>query len=335
MAVGLASGLVALTLGAGVFAADSPALTTLAQASLRPPACREHQGSAGSNLWPRTAGGTARSYCDLLARAQARLEQTPDRAFELAEQARPGLPGQAAPLVVQARALVRKGEWARADRLFAQALAAKDPPFGDPAALRELALTTAIAGRRAEAIALYRKLIPRADYRRDPSFRRVVVLEAASLLGASGPDGAREAEAYLSEARRGERSPGLDDLTSAFLALELERRGDAEQARVVARELPGPWGLERFLSQADQQRLERVVLPTEGAPAVPIAPVFRARSPLFLDGELHAVLAVAAGERDPRAMKSHLEAYLDGPGASGPWAAWARAKLGSARGGRR
>lgn len=335
MAVAFASGLVALTLGAGFLAADAPNLATLAEASLRPPACREHEGSAGSSLWPRTAGGSGRSFCDLLARAQARLEQTPDRAFELAEQARAGLAGQAAPLVVQARALVRKGEWARADRLFAQALAAKDPPFGDAAALRELALTTAIAGRRTDAITLYRKLIPRADYRQDPSFRRLVVLEAAALLGASGPDGAREAEAYLSEARRGERSPGLEDLTSAFLALELERRGDAEQARVVARELPGPWGLERFLSQADQQRLERVVLPDDQAPRVPVAPVFRSRSPLFLDGELHAVLAVAAAERDPRAMRSHLEAYLEGPGASGPWAAWARAKLASPRGGRR
>jgi tetratricopeptide (TPR) repeat protein len=335
MAVALASGLVALTLGTGALTESAPALTALAEASLRPPVCREQAGGSSSGLWSRTTGASGRSVCDLLARAQGQLEQAPDRAIELAEQARAGLPGQAAPLVVQARALVRKGEWARADQLFSRALTAKDPPFGDAAALRELALTTAIAGRRDEAIALYRKLIPRADSRHDPSFRRLVVLEAASLLGASGPDGAREAAAYLSEARRGERCPGLDDLTSALLSLELERLGDAEQARVVARELPGPWGLERFLSQADQQRLERVVLPGDKAPSVAVAPVFRTRSPLFLDGELHAVLAVAAAERDPGSLRSHLEAYLLGPGAAGPWSSFARGKLAASRGGRR
>lgn len=334
MAVAAATGLLALTLGAGVLAADAPSLTTLAESSLRPPVCREHRDAAGT-LWPRSASGKHRSACDLLARAQARLEGTPDQAFELAERAQKGLPGQAAPLVVQARVMVRKGDWARADRLFARALAAKDPPFGDAGALRELALTTAIAGRRAEAIALYRKLIPRTDHRREPTFRRVVVLEAAGLLGASGPEGAREAEAYLSEARRGERAPGLDDLTSALLALSLDRRGDVEAARAVARELSGSWGLERFASQADHQRLERVTLDGAQAPAVPVAPVFRARSPLLLDGELHAALSVVAAERDPRAMRVPLEAYLDGPGAKGPWAAWAREKLAAPRGGRR
>jgi len=330
MAFAAAAGLLTLTL-AGVSAADAPSLTTLAEASLRPPVCRERRDAAGT-LWPRSASGAHRSACDLLARALARLEGAPDRAFELAERARKGLPDQAAPLVVEARVLVRKGDWAGADRLFARALAAKDPPFGDAAALRELALSTAIAGRRADAAALYRKLVPRTDHRHAPTFRRVVVLEAASLLGASGPEGAGEAAAYLSEARRAERAPGLDDLTSAMLALSLDRLGDVEAARAVARELPGPWGLERFASQADEQRVERVTLGGEPPPAVPVAPVFRARSAVLLDGELHAALAMAAAERDSRAMRVHLEAYLDGAGGKGPWAAWAREKLASLRG---
>ena len=335
MALAYAHGLVWLALGAPGTPGDAQ-LPTLAAASLRPALCREAAGSEQSPLWSQAHGGPVRAFCEALARGQVRLERSPERALELADKAHALFPEQAAALVLGGRALLRQGEPARAHERFSAARSKPGQSFADPLALREFAVAAQLLGHSAEAIAHYRQLIPRADFLHNPSFRRLVMLEAASLLGASGPEGLPEVEVYLTEARRGSPATGLEDLTSALLALSLERKGDLEQARVVTAEIPGPWSLERFLSPADSARIERFVLPVGGtAPAQVPRPVFRARAPMLADGELHAAIAISAAERDPELARVHLRAYLEGPGQKSPWAGWARARLAALRGGRR
>jgi tetratricopeptide (TPR) repeat protein len=335
MALAYANGLVWLALGAPLAPVDAQ-LPTLAAASLRPPLCREAQGSERSPLWSHAHGAPVRAFCEALARGQVRLERSPERALELAEKAHALFPEQAAALVLSGRALLRQGETARAHERFVAARSKPGQSFTDPVTLREFAVAAQALGRSAEAIAHYRQLIPRSDFLHDPIFRRLVMLEAASLLGASGPEGLPEVEVYLTEVRRGPPATGLEDLTSALLSLSLERKGDLEQARVVAAEIPGPWSLERFLSPADNARIERLVLPVGGAaPERAPRPVFRARAPMLADGELHAAIAISAAERDPELARVHLRAYLEGPGQKGPWAGWARARLAALRGGRR
>src|SRR5690606_40426774 len=63
------------------------------------------------------------------------------------------------------------------------------------------------------------------------------------------PDGASEAETYLTEARRKAEVPGLEDLTHAFLALCLDRLGRRDQARVVLAGVTNPWRSEEHTSE--------------------------------------------------------------------------------------
>lgn len=330
MTVALAHGLVSLWFSAVTGAAGGEHLVTLASASLRPMPCRVQASEQRSALWARTAGGAARSFCELMARGQIRLERSPEQALALADEAQKLLPGEGSPLVLGARALLRLGEFARAFERFDQSQRRQGQPFADAATLREFAVSAARSGRTEQAISLYRRLIPRSDFGYDPRFRRLVVLEAASLFAASGPAGLADAEVYLSEARRGAPAPGLEDLTSALLALVLDREGSLEQAQIVIEDIAGPWGLERFLSPSEAARAEGLML-SEEAPAEAPKEKFTPSSPSLAQGELHAALAVVAAASDPKFSRIHLRAFLE-RAANGPWSAWARAKLPAPRG---
>ena len=330
MALALATGLVWLSLASAGGAPDSlrARLPGIAAASLRPSVCRNPAGAEQSALWSRVSGGAVRAFCEHLVRAQIRLERSPAAALELALRAHQALPEEAAPLVLAGRALLRQGQVPSAYERFAASRSKSSSGLADAAALREFAAAATLLGRTAEAAALYRKLVLRSDLPDDPAFRRLIVLEAASLLGASGPDSLPEAEVWLSEARRGPGAPGFEDLTSALLALALARKGDVEQASLVAAEIPGPWALERFLSKGDAMRVERFVLPAgEAAPAPLPAPVFIAGAPQLAAGELHLAIAVSLSERDPSLSRLHLSAYLDGPGKNAPWRGFAEQRL--------
>ncbi|HLV68144.1 MAG TPA: tetratricopeptide repeat protein [Polyangiaceae bacterium] len=300
------------------FAAQSP----------RPAVCRPADSASTSALWSAARGGTARPYCSLLARATTRLDAAPEQALELARRAAALDVKDPAARVLEGRALLRLGDLRAArDRLESVLLAPGAPP--DVHALRELGVTAIHLGRSDTAIAVYRRVLPRADFANDRYFRRTAALEAASVLAATGPDGAAEAEVYLAEARRKSEVPGLEDLTSAFLALCLDRVGRRDQARVVLNDLANPWGLERFASARDMERLARVVLPEQGLEASEqeVRAVMRRPDlslPALWDGELHAALAVATRPVDGKLARAHLRVYLDGPGRGGPWESWAR-----------
>ncbi|MFO7179373.1 MAG: tetratricopeptide repeat protein [Pseudomonadota bacterium] len=311
--------------------ADVRSLAGVAAQSPRPAVCRPTDPATTSALWSAVRGGTARPYCSLLARGMTRLDAAPEQALELAERAAALDVKDPAARVLEGRALLRLGDLDAARERLESVLLAPGAP-SDVRALRELGVAAIHLGRSATATAVYRRVVPRADFASDRYFRRTAVLEAASVLAATGPDGASEAETYLTEARRKAEVPGLEDLTHAFLALCLDRLGRRDQARVVLAGVTNPWGLERFASARDVERLARVVLPDQGLEASEqeVRAVMRRPElgmPVLWDGELHAALALAARSVDPKLARAHLRVYLDGPGRSGPWEPWARGLL--------
>ncbi len=321
-----------MSVGLGLLLAVLPAsselasLGTFAAASPRPALCRPAQLRDQSHLWSRARGGHTERYCRLLARGYARLVRAPQVALELGTEAAALLPGEVEPLVLSGRAKVRLGDWSGAFAALSGRVTAKGRPLGDIAALRELGVAALLSGHAAEAAAAYRALVPRVAFTRDPVFARLVALEAAATLMASGADGLADATLYLSDARRQAAVPGLDDLLSALLALALDRAGKSEQAAVLVRELDGPWALERFASARDRERMARISLPNPATPpSVPLT--FSERSPLLADGELHAAIAVAAIVRDPHLARLHLSAYLEAVGPKGAFRGWANERL--------
>jgi len=304
-------------------------LTTLSAASPRPAECRGAPAGEDSELWSRTRGETTRRYCALLARGYARLDRAPAEALELAETASRLLPSRAEPRVLAGRARVRLGDWDAARALLEVNVSAPGRPLGDVGALRELAIALGVNGRPEQAALTYRLLVPRSEFAQDRLFARTVLLEAAVASMASGPRGLDEALLYLGDARQKAPVPGLSDLTTALFALALDRAGRREQVDVALAELPGVWALERFLSAAEHARLVGLALPGASAPDS-VEAAFSDARPHFVDGELSAALGVAGAPSDPRLARAHLTAYLAGPGGRGPWADWARARLGAA-----
>lgn len=233
------------------------------------------------------------------------------------------------------RALLRLGEPAQAYGELATSVLAPSRPLGDVAALRELGAAAVLTQQPAAAVAAYRALMPRRSFAADNAFSLLAALETASALMSLGSAGAAEAAAYLVEARRQRPVPGLQDLTTAILALALDRSGESQAVSSLLRELEGPWSLELFATARDTARVARAALPdTAAAPPPPAAP-FAEDTPTLLDGELHAIVALAALDRDPKLARLHWLAYLESPAGGGPWGAWAREKLarpGAARG---
>jgi hypothetical protein len=244
----------------------------------------------------------------------------------LAEEAR-RLSGTAAePFVLLGRSQLRLGEWEAAYAALSAHVTAPGRSLGDVGALRELAIAAAFTGRIEQAAKAYQALVPRVQFTEDRVFTRFALLEAAAVLMAQGPQGLADASLYLSEMRRQAPAPGLDDLIVALLALAWDRAGKVEQAEVLLRELDGPWALERFATQRDRARSVQATLSEASAAELP-ALVFSEREPMIVDGELHAALGCAAMRRDPAFARAHLTAYLRGPGGSGPYRDWARARL--------
>ncbi len=304
---------------------DAGSLRTLALASQRPEACRAAQVGEDGALWAEARSGSRREACLRLARGYARLDSAPAEALDLARNAPARGRDDVELGVLEGRAWLRLGDFGKAYALLSPNVRARGRPLGDLAALRELGVTAAGTGHLEEAATAYRALLPRAAFDERPRFSRWVVLEAGSVLLASGASGLPDAILFLSEARRRAQVPGTEDLLLSLLALALERAGQAEPARTLLQESPGPWALERHLTPRDRYRLLRAGggTPTSALPAL----AFTADAPQLAEGELHAAIGVAALRRDPRLARVHLEAYLLAAGPSGPFVAWAQERL--------
>ncbi|WP_438006876.1 hypothetical protein WME89_51445 [Sorangium sp. So ce321] len=244
-------------------------LVAAAAAAGRPPECSARSSRAiarGPSIWERARAPELPRYCDLLARGQAQLGDNPEAARESARVADQILPGHAAPQVLLARAALALGSAEDAARAFDRARRIDPRSVEDPHTLHDLARSLARTGKRDEAIAMYRALVPRIDLLGTADHRALVLLEAAhlSMAAAGAPTaaagaptaaagaptaaagaptaaagaptaaaGARadldEAIAYLREARQRTQTQLARDVTLS-LALALDRAGDKAQA---------------------------------------------------------------------------------------------------------
>jgi tetratricopeptide (TPR) repeat protein len=315
----LASTLIALPLAPN--GAQGGGLVAAAAATGRPPECSAGSRRAfarGPTLWERARNPSLQRYCDLLALGQAQLSSKPQAAHDAARLADQVLPGHAAPAVLLGRAALALGSPEDAARAFAEARSIDPRSVEDPSTLHDLARALARTGKRDEALAVYRALVPRIDLLGTTDRRVSVLLEAAhasmaaaasALAASAGDPGAGgdkprarldETIAYLREARQRPQTQLAGDVVLS-LVLTLDRSGDKAQADAALGDATGssphPGALEYLAVAEDKLALE----------------------------------ALALERSEPATAIRRWEAYLAGSGGKGPWTAAARARLDALR----
>ena len=294
----------------------SSSLLAAAAASGRPRECMSSVRralTAGPSIWERARVPTLQRYCDLVARAHAELATSPEAAQNDARLADKALPGRAAPAVILARAALAMGALDESARAFERARTIDARSVEDPATMHDLARVLQRTGKRSDALAVYRALVPRIDLLGSIDRRVSVLLEAAhaSMSASAEAPGSKveggapadrpkldEAIAYLREARQRPATQLAGEVLLS-LVLALDRSGDRAQAdaalsdahRTGARVRTG--GLDYLADEGDRLALE--------------------------------ALALEVTDR-AQAIKS-WEAYLAGPGGKGAWAGAARSRL--------
>ncbi|MEB2324488.1 MAG: hypothetical protein OZ921_18380, partial [Sorangiineae bacterium] len=208
------------------------------------------------------------------------------------------------------RAALALGELEAAWGDFRRALARSASSVESPAALHDLAVVAARTGHAEEARRAYRALAARASLLPSEVRRERAYLEAACWVMDAGSSGLTEAIGYLEEARR-HAQPGSGAVTLAALALALDRDGRGDEAQGAAAEAGGPWGLAE-LAGIDGE------VPARAARALPVLP----------PGELAAMVGVLAERQDPALAEDAWRAVLAAR-PEGPWAEYAKRKLGS------
>ncbi len=284
-------------------------LATFASAGVwssgRPPECTlpgQRAESGVSNVWERAKAPELRHYCDLVAGATSKLAGNTAMAalaLTLAREAETTLPGHAAPKILEGRALAALGQ-KEASLEALRAGKARDPGvLDDPTTLLAWARAVATAGRPAEAMDAYRALLPRGSSLPSPD-RTSAATEAGLVALALGPPALDDAISALREVVRQGRDDA-QDVAILALALALDRRGDADEARTV---LTRGRGDPRNVFEG-----------ARGKEFVSIAP-----------WEVPAIVAFALEGSDPAGARDAWEQYLEGS-PSGPWAVQARAHL--------
>lgn len=302
--------------GASAFAQAAPAgfdagqkggadLSAARAASPRPAAC----ATEGSRVAPRTHWERAQkprvgAFCEVLARGYAQLLRSPDKALASAARARELSPESAAPLVLEARALVGSGRARDAFAVFAKARALDKQALAEPAALHDLAVAALAAGELGDAVAAYRALVPRAGMLSDARRRQRVYLEAALAVTRQDTQALDEALGYLGEARRLRGLPGLSDVVLGATALTLDRQGRHDEARGVAAEVRGPLAVARLAEAPNASELVTLA-----------------------DGELAAIAAMLTERAHPEVAKKLWKVFSTRAAAGSPWQAHAKKHL--------
>src|SRR5579883_376338 len=208
-------------------------VSAAAWSSGRPPECGEPGGRA-ANVWERAKSPELRRYCDLLASASSKLAglgAMAQAALDAAREADRVLPGHAAPRALEGRALAALGKYPDALAALSDARSRDARALDDPPALLAWARALARTGRTPEAAEAYRALLPRATAL--PGGQRAAAeIEAGIVSMARGPDRLDEATAALREAIRDAQNDAQAVAVLA-LALALDRRGDAREARAL------------------------------------------------------------------------------------------------------
>ncbi|WP_437714165.1 hypothetical protein WMF45_49025 [Sorangium sp. So ce448] len=349
-----------LVLPLAAHAGQAGDLVAAAAAAGRPPECAARSGRAiarGPTVWERARAPELPRYCDLLARGQAQLGGDAGAARESARLADQLLPGHAAPQVLLARAALALGSPEDAARAFERARSVDPRSVEDPQTMHDLARSLARTGKRGEAIAIYRALVPRIDLLGTADQRALVLLEAAHLsmatagaasvadasgrppAGAHGEAAARrdldEAIAYLREARLRAQTQLARDVTLS-LALALDRSGDKAQAdaalegEATALEPARPRG-EGARGRAENQSAGAAARERTADDLASAAARLRTVEYLAVPEDRLALEALALERAMTAAAIARWEAYLSGAGGQGPWAPAARARLDALR----
>jgi len=278
--------------------------------SAHPPECAAVQGQA-DNMWETAKSPALRPYCDLLAGASSKLSSEPafpQAALAIAERADAMIPGRAAPLVLKGRALASLGRVAGASAALQQAQDRDDRTLEDAPALLTWARLNALTGRFEAASVAYRTLLPRAS-QLSITDRAAAATEAGLVDLERGPDGLDEAIAALREGLRQGADAGAP-LAALGLALALDRRGSAEEARSL-------------LAEQSRVQVRDGLATSEAERQLALVPV-----------ERFAVTALASELADPPTASDAWKVYLS-KGPPAPWAAHAKARmraLGATRG---
>jgi tetratricopeptide (TPR) repeat protein len=283
-------------------------LATSGFATGRPAECSGSGGSGGvngraSNLWERAKAPELGRYCDLVASASSKLAGTramAEAALVAARDADRTLPGHAAPLALEGRALALLGRLDEAVVALREAAARDRRTLDDPATLLAWARALARTGHIEEASKAYHGLLPRAAVL--PSAERAsAAIEAGLVAMASGPGGLDDAAAALRAAMR-EAQDDLAPLAILALALALDRRGDVDEARALLAEHLSPEP--HAVVDAPRARELLAATPNERA----------------------ALVARGLQDDDPAGARDAWREFLAASG-DGPWAAHARSRL--------
>jgi tetratricopeptide (TPR) repeat protein len=275
----------------------------------------------GPSIWEAARDPSLARYCDLVARAQTELAAQPEAAKAAAIEAEQALPRHAAPQIVLARAELALGSLEAAAQAFDRARAIEARSVEDPGTMHDLARVLARTGKRDEALAVYRALVPRIDLLGTPDRRVSVLIEAAHVSMAAEAAGTAasptdvgkkstagkldEAAAYLREARSRPATQLAGEVLLS-LALVLDRAGLREQSDAALAEVQRSGYVERPRAAGDTSS----------------APDYRA-----VPDDTLALQALAAETRDRRDAQKAWEAFLAGPGGKGAWAGAAKARL--------
>jgi tetratricopeptide (TPR) repeat protein len=268
----------------------------------RPAECSGPNGRA-ANLWERAKAPELGRYCDLVASASSKLAGTramAEAALSAARDADRTLPGHAAPLALQGRALALLGRVDEAMVALREAAARDRRTLDDPATLLAWARALARTGHLEEANQAYHGLLPRAAVL--PSAERASAgIEAGLVAMASGPAGLDDAAAALRAASR-EAQDDLAPLAILALALALDRRGDVDEASALL--------------------AERLFMEPHAVVDAPRARELLAATP----NERAALVARGLQDADPVGARDAWREFLAASG-DGPWAAHARSGL--------
>jgi tetratricopeptide (TPR) repeat protein len=256
-----------------------------------------------------------------VARAQAQLSTSPAAAIETAALAEKALPGRAGPAVILARASLALGKIDEAAREFERARAIDPRSVEDPSTMYDLARVLRRTKKLAEALVVYRALVPRIDLLPHADRRVSVLLEAAhvSMAAEALPRGDTpqqprldEAIAYLREARQRPPTQLTADVLLS-LALVLDRAGDKVQADAAL---------------GDAHRLgAQLHAPGSGSAGGSAAGPPGPLEYVALPGDQAALEALSREATDRTLAIKSWEAFLSNQSASSPWAPAARMRL--------
>lgn len=284
----------------------------LAQAAqpARPAECGVGDASRTGNVWERAKEPNLRRYCDLLASGTAKLVGAATMATEvlaIAHEADKLLPGHAAPLVLEGRALLVLERPEEAHKALVEARKRDDRALDDPVAMLSWARASARTGHAEDATAAYRAALPRASAL-SSSERSAAAFEAGCTLVSTGKAGLDDGIAMLRLARR-EAQDTLQLAAVVALGLALDRAGLPDEAKAV-------------LASKVQSDVRRVLADRRVVTSLKNA---------NLAHEMDALVAFALEGVDAAEARAAWGRYAAGAGGKGPWAAHARAREGGGR----